>query len=224
MFSRLLRRFSVFEEPKQRNMGREAVDGIDHRDYVGGRWDELGSLQLTFLRKHGLKANHVLLDIGCGSMRAGRKLIPYLEKKNYLGIDARPELIEAGIEVELGAELCRQREPEFVVSDKFEFSRFSKRPDFAIAQAVFIHLTDEQILLCMNNLRSFSNPWTKLYATYLESAAPKRIESDMHPHLIFYHTREQMMNFGKLSGWRARYIGNWKHPRGQVMVEYVLAV
>jgi hypothetical protein len=46
---------------------RSQVNAGRHREVVGDLWDELGNLQLAFLRKHGLRPEHRLLDIGCGS-------------------------------------------------------------------------------------------------------------------------------------------------------------
>ena len=52
---------------------------------VGGMWDEIGRLQFEFLRARGLKADHWLLDIGCGCLRGGIHAIKYLKTGNYYG-------------------------------------------------------------------------------------------------------------------------------------------
>src|SRR5689334_15595174 len=88
--------------------GAEGVKKLGHRTYVGGLWDELGQLQFDFLVNNGLKPQHYLLDIACGSLRAGVHFIPYLEVGHYLGIDKEEDLIQAGIEQELGQELYEQ--------------------------------------------------------------------------------------------------------------------
>ena len=41
-----------------------------------------------------------------------------------------------------------------------------------------------------------------------------------HDHGYFAFTRAQMEAFGERCGYRSRYIGNWNHPRQQVMVAY----
>ena len=202
------------------NAGIATVDGIGHRSYVGGLWEHLGSLQFRFMVDHGLEPQHVFLDIACGSLRAGVRFIPYLEPGNYLGIDVKQGLIDAGIQTELGQKLYSLKRPEFVASETFEFSRFSKQPDFALAHALFIHLTDQQILTCLRNLRAVAHDKTKLYATFLESSEPRRTVLDHHPFVIINHTRAQMSEFGRLSGWGFRYIGEWGHPRGQIIVEH----
>lgn len=219
MINRLRRGESGAGAPPEES-GDTIVDGIGHRSYVGGLWESLGSLQFRFLIDHGLEPQHVFVDIACGSLRAGVQFIPYLNAGNYLGIDVKQELIDAGIKDELGEKLYKLKRPEFVASENFEFARFSKRPSFALAHALFIHLTDEHILTCMRNLRAVVDPGAKLYVTYLESDKPRRTEWDHHPFVIINHTRDQMIEFGRSTAWNARYIGNWGHPRGQIMVEY----
>ncbi len=43
------------------------VKAGQHREVIGGLWDEMGQLQLEFMRLHGLLPQHRLLDLGCGS-------------------------------------------------------------------------------------------------------------------------------------------------------------
>ena len=64
---------------------RMAVSRGQHRDVIGGLWEELGQLQLDFMIREGLKPHHKLLDIGCGSLRGGIHYIRYLDVGNYVG-------------------------------------------------------------------------------------------------------------------------------------------
>ena len=70
---------------------------INHREYIGDKWDEIGKLQFDFLIKKGLKPHHKLIDIGCGSLRGGVHFINYLNKKNYFGTDINYDLIKIGL-------------------------------------------------------------------------------------------------------------------------------
>src|SRR5260370_20885197 len=72
-----------------------------HREAVGGLWDEIGQLQIDFLVSQGLMPHHRLLDIGCGSLRGGAKLVRYLDPGHYAGVDLHENLINAGYEIEL---------------------------------------------------------------------------------------------------------------------------
>jgi len=212
---------SELQQPSSFPREPQPVGGKGPRGFVGGLWHELGELQFKFMVERGLRPEHVLLDIACGSLRAGCRFVPYLNRGNYLGIDIDSGLIEHGRNHELGPKLCEIKQPEFVVSPKFEFTRFSKRPDFAIAQSLFTHLTGQEILLCLRNLRGFAKPETALYATFFEAPSEIANPPASHPHAGFRYTREQMRRFGEQSGWEMDYIGDWQHPRDQKMLRYV---
>ncbi len=214
---RLLR---ILDAGVEDDTGSEIVDGKGHREYVGGLWEAVSSLQFRFMVEQGLEPQHVLLDVACGSLRGGVRFIPYLEAGNYLGLDIKQELIDIGIEHELGAKLHALKKPEFVVSGRFEFNRFSRQPGFAIAQSLFTHLTAGDIQLCLQNLRQVAVPRTRFYVTFFESQQPVANPGESDPHGGFRYTRTQMAQFGEAHGWAGRYIGDWQHPRQQMMFEY----
>lgn len=51
---------------------------------IGGNWEEMGQMQLDFLVARGLAPHHRLLDLGCGTLRAGRHFIRLLEAGNFV--------------------------------------------------------------------------------------------------------------------------------------------
>src|SRR3990172_13199322 len=134
--------------------GERQLQKLGHRIYVGGMWEEIGLLQFEFLVRQGLKPSDCLLDIACGSLRGGGCFINFLDVGNYLGIDKENELVALGIEKELGKEMYEEKRPEFVVSDKFEFEKFSKKPRLSIAQSLFTHLTPADMGLCFEKLEA----------------------------------------------------------------------
>ena len=100
--------------PVERPQGPEGISQIGHRDYVGGMWDEIGELQFSFLKRQGLRPDQVLLDIACGSLRLGVKAIPYLQPGHYLGIEKEQQLLDAGVQQELGETLLQQKSPRLM--------------------------------------------------------------------------------------------------------------
>jgi len=202
--------------------GIETINSIGHRNYVGGLWEEIGKLQFDFLVSQGLKPGHTLLDIGCGSLRGGVHFINYLNTGNYLGLDKEQELINRGIEQELGKEMQIEKKSEFVISDCFEFNNFSKMPDYAIAQSLFTHLVENDIKLCLQNLKEYiGDKSITFYATFFECNIPRKAEiNTSHSHVKFEYTRGQMEQFGKETGWKVEYIGDWHHLRGQRMIKF----
>jgi len=202
--------------------GEKGIIEIGHRKYVGGKWDEMGLLQFQFLIKQGLKPEDVFLDIACGSLRAGIHVIPYLNKGNYLGIEKEKLLIDKGVKCELNAELKKSKQPELIVSDSFEFELFSKKPNYAIAQSLFSHLPANMINDCLLKLSKNFVKGGAFYATFFTT--DKKIENpkESHDHGTFRFTNEEITKFGTNNGWDVYIIGDWKHPRKQIMVQYTL--
>ena len=195
---------------------------LGHRRYVGGMWETIGPLQLAFMAEQGLEPQQCLLDIACGSLRGGAHFIRYLEAGNYLGLDKDAGLIEAGVTKELEPGLLEEKRPEFVMSATFEFDQFSKRPDYSLAQSLFTHIRSEEILLCLRNLRQFVEAGHLCYATFFESGST--IEPDQsHSFSFAAYPISEMQRFGEETGWQFTYIGDWGHPRGQIMVRYTAA-
>lgn len=205
--------------------GNEGVKLLGHRNYVGGKgeyWDLIGKLQYDFLLKNGLKKDDVLLDVACGSLRLGVHLIPYLNKGNYLGIDKEKLLIELGLLHEIDKNILKVKKPEFVISNKFEFHKFSKVADYAIAQSLFTHLPPPNIHLCLSNLKGFLNKNSVFFATFFLSKIKHNNFENPHDHKKFSYTKNEIIGFGNQNGWKVRIIGDWHHPRKQIMVEFTL--
>ncbi|WP_067327352.1 MULTISPECIES: class I SAM-dependent methyltransferase [unclassified Synechococcus] len=200
--------------------GPEGITQIGHRDYVGGKWDEIGDLQFSFLKQQGLRPEQVLLDIACGSLRLGVKVIPYLQPGHYLGMDKEQQLLDAGIHQELGETLLASQRPRLLCSADFAFEQFATPVDAAIAQSLFTHLPPPLIGCCLEKLRPWLKPDGRFFATFFEVEQQRDNPSDPHDHGYFAYTREQMQTFGSDQGYRMDYIGGWGHPRDQVMVVY----
>lgn len=200
--------------------GPDGIKDVGHREYVGGLWDEIGRSQFDYLVSQGLRPDHYLLDIACGSLRAGIHFIPYLDPGHYLGIDKEAELIRAGAEEELSPELRESKRPVLIVDGDFAFERFGVRPDYALAQSLFTHLPVSLIEQCLRKLRGVMADGGAFYATFFET--PDQVANPGQPHDwgMFRYTREQMEQFGRPAGWQFDYIGDWGHPRGQIIVRY----
>jgi hypothetical protein len=200
--------------------GDKGIEKRGHRDYIGGQWEEIGTLQFDFLVAKGLKPESYLLDIACGALRLGVKAIPYLQPEHYLGIEKESGLVAAGFQNELDKDIREAKRPRIVISDAFEFSKIGQKADFAIAQSLFSHLPPALIELCFENLRPWLADNGVFFATYFEVETPRKNARKPHDHGYFAYTKSEMNAFGFANGFKAHYIGDWNHPRGQVMMEY----
>jgi SAM-dependent methyltransferase len=210
-----------------------AVGQGGHREVIGGLWDEIGDLQYRFMIDHGLRPQHSLLDIGCGSLRGGLRFIRYLEAGNYFGVDLNQSLLDAGFAVELKEAGLQEKMPRenLVCTSEFEFDRLGRRFDFALAHSLFTHLTFNRIRRCLELLAPATNIDGRFFATFFElprTANPSLGYTHNPGNVITYDTNDPYHYkladfFYAASGlpWRVRYIGDWGHPRGQRMLEFI---
>lgn len=200
--------------------GPKGIKQVGHRQYIGGLWEEIGKLQFDFLVNNGLKSSDVLMDIACGSLRAGVHLIPYLKSGHYLGIDKEQSLINLGLKNEIKEDILDQKKPKFVISDNFEFNKFDRIPNFAIAQSLFTHLPPPMINKCFVKLKKHFAKDGVFYATYFITENVVENPRKAHDHGIFRYTPDAIISFGTTNGWNAEIIGDWNHPRNQKIVKY----
>jgi SAM-dependent methyltransferase len=209
-----------------------AVDHGEHREVVGGRWDEIGDLQCRFMIDHGLQPQHTLLDIGCGSLRGGVPLIQYLEAGNYIGVDINQSLLDAGFSVELKAAGLQDKMPRenLVCLLGLEFDRLGRQFDFGLAHSLFTHLTFNRIRRCLERLAPVIKIGGHFFVTFFElprTASPTLPYTHNPGDVVTYDTCDpyhyklaDLFYASRGLPWRIRYIGRWEHPRGQRMLEF----
>lgn len=143
---------------------------LDHQLAVGGHWEDVGRGQFAFLVKEGLRIDHYLLDVACGSFRGGRFLIQYLMEGRYFGIDKDSSLIEAGIDRVLRPSHLLERNPQI---HKVQLSVqplnlrviLGARFDYIWVHALFDHISPEVIRRCLHDLTEVMVSGGRLYAT-----------------------------------------------------------
>jgi len=126
---------------------------------------EFAGLQLEFLKEHGMKEHHYLLDVGCGPLREGIVCIDYLDKGHYYGIDAHEPSLEFAWK-RLEKFKPKHKEPVLILMGNFDFKLLNQIFDYAYALSLFTHIDDDDIKLCLNNIGSVLKPEAKFYATF----------------------------------------------------------
>jgi len=148
--------------------------GPHYTAFVGppAEYDVMGATQFRLLTTLGLRENHRLLDFGCGSLRAGRLLIPYLLPGCYYGLDPTQWLIEDAIANEIGRELVKLRQPTFWFNDDFAVAFRGVSFDFILAQSIFSHAGRDLVFKALDEFRLCLNGGGLILATFIE---PERL-------------------------------------------------
>lgn len=193
------------------------VAGDEHyKAYVGPplKYDLLGALQFTLLSAAGLRAHHKLCDVGCGSLRVGKLLIPYLDVGNYYGIEPNQWLIDEAIQQEIGQDLLKLKAPQFDNNANFTLSRFGAKFDFIIAQSIFSHASGIQIKTCLKEVRQTLSQEGLFFATFIWAKEDYLGNDWVYPGCVGYRP-----NTIKDLAWTEFGLKmkptNWPHPNGQ---------
>ncbi|GGH74869.1 methyltransferase domain-containing protein [Phaeocystidibacter marisrubri] len=186
-----------------------------YKAYVGPplKYDLVGAMQFKLLTSLGLRDSHKLLDIGCGSLRAGKLFIPYLRKGNYYGIEPNSWLVEEGIANELGKELIRIKKPLFNSSDSFEMSSFRTTFDFMIAQSIFSHTSVSQIKQCFAEASRALHFSGIFAATFVLGDENYEGDEWVYPGCVTF-TEKYIRELAREFGFGAIKT-DWYHPNGQ---------
>jgi ubiquinone/menaquinone biosynthesis C-methylase UbiE len=201
-----------------------------HREYVGGAWEEIGALQFNFIKQQGLRQEHYLLDVGCGSLRGGIHFARYLAESHYYGIDINASLVEGGRRELRDAGLDHKR-PQLAVSNCFDVSQFGRQFDFAMAQSLFTHLPFNHIVHCLIEVRKVIQSGGTFFATFFESPESGHLSAIAHPGGAVTHydedpyhqSWEEMQWLAGIARLNVRLIGDWQHPRNQRMLAFSIA-
>ena len=197
-------------------LGRNLPPGSRHyRVFVGPpeKYDVIGAMQFNLLTLLGLREYHYLLDVGCGSLRAGRLFIPYLLPGRYFGIEPERWLIEEGIRRELGEDIIRIKRPVFSNDGNFTLSVFNRKFDFILVHSIFSHASERQIIRCLSEAKKVMKPTSIFVATFFEGEENYTGDDWVYPGYVTY-TMNHMVYLAEEQGLLCRPI-NWPHPSGQ---------
>lgn len=203
----------------------EALAKGQHRDIVGGRWEETGLIQMQLLLHAGLEPQHRFLDIGAGSLRLGCRLVPYLNPNHYWATDLSGALLQRGYEMEL-AEKARLSPDHLVEDTNFDFPNLPDTITHAIAFAVFTHLPLDHLTRGLTQIRARfpALEWlmfTVFIAPEDRHAQPFRQRDGVvtHPDRAPWHHRlDDVLAIVQTAGFAATPLPT-ELPRGQLLIQ-----
>jgi len=202
-------------ETDQEDLGLGLKPGDpQYRAYVGPPedYDLVAAMAFNLLTTLGLRQHHSLLDIGCGSLRIGRLLIPYLNRAKYFGVEPNEWLVDEGIRRELGETLVQIKRPTFFFSDSPDtISQAKIFFDFALAQSIFSHCGLDLIQAWLSAISGSLARDGALVATFLIGDDDSARTGWIYPECVNYRPATLERAAAEVN---LRFeILDWKHPR-----------
>ena len=164
-------------DAKRRMLGADQAAALPagaahYRAYVGppNRYDFVSGSQFSLLFALGLRDQHRVLDFGCGSLRLGRLLIPYLRSDRYFGIDPNKWLIEDAIAGELGHDILDCKRPKFGFNSDFSCDVFGAKFDYVVAQSILTHCGGDVAERLLRSMHGVLEENGKILFTIIKSA------------------------------------------------------
>jgi ABC-type polysaccharide/polyol phosphate transport system ATPase subunit/SAM-dependent methyltransferase len=202
-----------------------------HRLAAGGLWEEEGAWVYDFLRRQGLQPMHHVLDVGCGSLSAASRLLPYMHQSHYWGFEKNIELFLAGTQIELPRVQVRPELGHFIVNDDFDFSDATHEFEFAIASSLFRRLPLNSVARAITRVVDALTPDGRFFATFAENPTATNFDPVIQPGGItthpdrepYHYSFEMLAALAGVVGARVERVNESSHPRGESVVVFMKA-
>lgn len=191
---------------------------MNYREFVGpaDKYDIMASTQFSLMTFLGLRENHYMLDIGCGSLRGGRLYIPFLLPAHYFGIEPQDGLVEEGIKNETGEDLIKIKKPTFNKDSNFTLTAFNRKFDYLLAQSIFSHASKKQITRCFSQATEVMDNDSVFIASFFESEEDYEGDDWIDPGYTSYKF-STMEKLATSQGLKIKRV-IWPHPNQQTWI------
>ncbi len=125
---------------------------------VGGQFEQFGVLMRQILLDAGLKPEHYLIDVGCGSGRLAHRL----HVARYLGTDVVPEFID------YARAICHRPDWRFEIVEEIVIPEGPNQADMVCFFSVFTHLLHEDTYRYLREAHRVLRPGGKVVFSFLE--------------------------------------------------------
>jgi ABC-2 type transport system ATP-binding protein len=197
-----------------------------HRRIVGYKWEEAGGRHFEFLREHGLRPSDQVLDVGCGCLRTGVKLLKYLEPDRYVGVDSDASMIEAGVRIEAPLAGVDPSRGQYFIGNATDLGAVEGQFDVIWVNGLLQDLPHEQTALVLASAIRRLAPGGRMFVAFFE--APQFFALDPierpGPCFSYFDRVPRHFDFATLAryvtaaGGCAERLGEWQDPHGQMMM------
>ncbi len=202
-------------DPPEESFGLEHLPGGDHyRAYVGppADYDLVAAMVFGLLTLLGLRQQHRVLDVGCGSLRVGRLLIPYLNVGGYTGLEPNRWLVSEAITREVGQDQIAIKKPRFIFDATADaLLSDGSRFDYIVAQSIFSHCGPDLLESWIDHAARLLTDQGTLVATFIEDETSNSTPGWIYPDCVGYQ-REVMARLADQHDLDFVML-DWHHPR-----------
>jgi SAM-dependent methyltransferase len=210
------RNFSEFYRQVMADTASSADPNRAIGSFTTEHWLEVGEMQFDYLIKHGLRPDHRLLDIGCGNLRAGWRLIEYLEPGNYVGVDLSPEILFAAQQVVVKYELQAKR-PYLQVIDGTSLAFLpSAAFERVHAHSVFSHTPLDVFERYVEQVRDLLAPGGFFDFTFLEGAREHNFLAE-----DFRFPADTLLDAAQRNGMGGAVVDDWEYTQAKVRLRRI---
>lgn len=174
-------------------------------------YDLVSAMVFNLLTSMGLRQHHKVLDIGCGSLRVARLLIPYLNPGNYVGVEPNRWLVEDGISNEIGRDQIALKRPTLIYGDSLRQCADPLQLDFAFAQSIFSHCGKDLVRHWLTQAAPHLKEDGVLLATFLPATQDYEGTGWVYPGCVNFRP-ETMAQLAADCGFGFQLL-DWAHPR-----------
>lgn len=143
--------------------------------FIGGPpeyFEIAGDCQLGILRHFGMSSESKVLDIGCGCLRGGRKVIPELNPGCYFGIEPNKKMLEEGLEICIDSSVLSEKIPSFDNNADFDFGVFGTKFDLFVARSIWTHASKNDIAKMLDEFIEWRESGAKFITSYHRARIP----------------------------------------------------
>lgn len=201
------------------------TDRAWHRLATGGRWEEEGAWVFDFLCARGLRPSQYVLDMGCGSLAAAARLLPFMEQSRYWGFEKNAELFVAGVQIELPRAGVRPERGHFLVNDEFDLSSAPHTFDLAIASSLLRRLPLNGVARCFASVIRKLSPGGTFFVAFAEPGADPfapRVQADgtttQGDRPPYHYDFGVLARLVEIAGGHAERLPDRSHPRGDSLI------